>query len=215
MNRIREMMHLDKMAEFAAKQFGVEAQYGCFGAVIKFNYETDVSHFPDLWSGRPPMAHFSSSYVEVVQKLKRVILRRSSETYEFDNLVIHLTRLWKAIMQDFVFSFKNTFEMAAYKNLEVQFSEWSWSCKRDMIDWEISAKNNMLMGSKPDRVEYIYIESIRSLPVVSNDLHRKYASKLELYFRQKANQPTHNRKVKTFSSKFTMSCCRSLQETIS
>ena len=188
MDRFRTKKNLDKMTQAAAKQTGLEARYTHFSDVIKFDYEEDVSLFPGLWTGRPPMAYYSTAYVNEVQNLKEIVISCSSDTYSIDNLQVHLDRLWKAILQeDFVFSFKNTFEMAAYKTLELQFSEWSWCFKKDMMEWENAAQNSLLSCST-QQVEEVQIQLKRSLQNKASEFFLKYAEKIKLFFEQKTNK---------------------------
>ena len=188
MDRFRTKKNLDKMTQVAAKQSGLETQYAHFSDVIKFNYDEDVSLFPGLLTGRPPMAHFSTAYIGEVKNLKQTVLKCSSDSYSIDSLQAHLNGLWKAILQeDFVFSFKNTFEIAAYKNLEVQYGEWSWNFKKDMIECENAAQNS-LMGCTTEQVDEVYCELNHSLPSKTQEFHCKYAAKMKLFFEQKTNK---------------------------
>ena len=188
MDRFRTKRNLDKMTQAAAKQSGLETQYAHFSDVIKFNYDEDVSLFPGLWTGRPPMAHFSTAYIEEVKNLKQTVLKCSSDSYSIDSLKVHLNGLWKAILQeDFVFSFKNTFEIAAYKNLEVQYGEWSWNFKKDMIECENAAQNS-LMGCTTEQVDEVYVELNTFIPSKTQEFHGKYAAKMKTFFEQKTNK---------------------------
>ncbi|CAI8031487.1 Interferon-induced very large GTPase 1 [Geodia barretti] len=57
---------LDAMTRKAAEQAGLVANLFC--DVITFDYEKDVSFFPDLWTGRPPMAHEYSEWSRSFKK---------------------------------------------------------------------------------------------------------------------------------------------------
>ena len=96
---------LDAMTKEAAEQAGL-AHFRYFSEVISFDYENDVSFFPGLWTGSPPMAHVSEFYSIEAQTLKHRIIKcmersRDNSVYQ---LTEHLKALWKAILQEnFVF----------------------------------------------------------------------------------------------------------------
>ena len=120
---------LDLLTKAAAEETGLEGKYSRFTDVIKFDHEKDVSMFSDLWIGKPPMAPLSSSYSADAQKLQLVIIHNCSDTeipkHSLPEIKLHLESLWKAILQeDFVFTFQNTFEINAFKNLQKKILSW-------------------------------------------------------------------------------------------
>ena len=91
--------------------------------------------FPDLWTDSPPMGHVSESYSIEAQTLKHFLIKgiKRSRDNSVDQLKQHLGALWNAILQEnFVFGFRNTFEIAAYTKLEKECGEWSREFKKAM-----------------------------------------------------------------------------------
>ena len=149
---------LDAMTKEAAEQTGFKGSFRYFSDVITFDYENDVSFFPDLWTGSPPMAHVSEFYSVEAQTLKHYLIKgmgqnQWSRNHSVLQLKEHLGELWKAILQEnFVFSFKNTYEITEYTKLEEEYSKWSWSFKKQMDDWEQTAHNE-LMSCDPEELD--------------------------------------------------------------
>ncbi|XP_041863300.1 interferon-induced very large GTPase 1-like isoform X2 [Melanotaenia boesemani] len=124
---------LDKMAQLAAEEEGCDVE--CFIDVIAFDVQKDVKYFAQLWEGSPPMAPPNPGYSESVQELKNIILSKASKSTGI--LLSHFSSkiqdLWKALMNEhFVFSFKSTQEIAAYRKLEFQYGNWTWTLRSEM-----------------------------------------------------------------------------------
>jgi hypothetical protein len=184
---------LDAMTRKAAEQAGLVANLFC--DVITFDYEHDVSFFPDLWIGRPPMAHVSEFYSIEAQTLKYYLIRGVERNQKSRNnsvlqLKTHLEELWKAILQEnFVFSFKNTFEIAAYTKLEQEYSEWSRSFKKQMDVWEQAAQN-ILMSCFMENLPTEYQAKKAELPKCVNDEYKKLNGMMDKYFDESTEQET-------------------------
>ena len=188
MGRYKTKKNLDKMTQIAARETGLERRYAQFSDVIKFNYEEDVTHFPDLWTGKPPMAQVNAAYSEQCQQLKYAILRNCGESNPIPSIQVHLEKLWKAILQeDFIFSFKNTFEIMAYRQLEQKYGEWSWNLKKKMIEWEQKAENK-LKGCIVTQLSECYESFSASLPKFLWNLHAEYADVMVRFFKMKQNK---------------------------
>ena len=188
--RLKTKDNLDKMTKAAAKETGVEMHYTHFSDVIKFDHEHDVSFFPDLWNGKPPMARVSSGYSEEAQNLKLSVITNSTATTKYSVLHInkHLQSLWKAILQeDFVFTFQNTFEIIAFKTLEGKFGDWSWSFKSDMSEWERMAEKK-ICGCSPDILDDVRAQLLQSLQVFANKKYREYERTMLEYFDESNNE---------------------------
>uniref|UniRef100_A0A3B3D4V4 VLIG-type G domain-containing protein n=3 Tax=Oryzias melastigma TaxID=30732 RepID=A0A3B3D4V4_ORYME len=128
---------LDKMAQLAAKEEGCEAQ--CFSDVIAFDVQKDVKYFAQLWEGSPPMAPPNPGYSESVQELKSFILSKASESdgIKLSHFSSKIQDLWNALLnENFVFSFKNTQEISVYRKLEVQYGNWTWTLRSEMLTIE-------------------------------------------------------------------------------
>ena len=122
---------LDEMTVLAAKEERCENKYK--GSKM---HDEDVFHFPSLWKGDPPMAPVNPGYSDKASVLKSHILRTSSH-HSMSSFLIHLSDVWNAILlEDFVFSFKNTLEDAAYSLLEKTLSQWKWKLQNEVLVWE-------------------------------------------------------------------------------
>uniref|UniRef100_A0A147AYL8 Interferon-induced very large GTPase 1 n=1 Tax=Fundulus heteroclitus TaxID=8078 RepID=A0A147AYL8_FUNHE len=128
---------LDKMAQLAAKEEVCECE--CFSDVIAFDVQKDVKYFAQLWEGSPPMAPPNPGYSESVQELKTIILSKASKSkgITLSHFSTKVQDLWNALMnENFVFSFKNTQEIAVYRKLEVQYGDWTWALRSEMLKIE-------------------------------------------------------------------------------
>uniref|UniRef100_A0A8C3AVZ6 Si:dkey-217f16.1 n=1 Tax=Cyclopterus lumpus TaxID=8103 RepID=A0A8C3AVZ6_CYCLU len=124
---------LDKMTKLAAKEEVCVAE--CFSDIIAFDVQKDVKYFAQLWEGSPPMAPPNPGYSESVQELKTIILSKASQSagITLSQFKSKIQDLWNALMnEEFVFSFKNTLEVAAYRKLEVQYGNWTWKLRSNM-----------------------------------------------------------------------------------
>ncbi|KAK9980326.1 hypothetical protein ABG768_013696 [Culter alburnus] len=139
---------LDKMTKLAAKDEVCNAE--CFSDVITFDVQKDVKYFAQLWEGSPPMAPPNPSYCENVQDLKKTILSHVSES---DGMMLtdmknQIKNLWDALLKEhFVFSFKNALEIAAYRKLETEYSKWTWSLRKTMLETENKLQNQIENGA--------------------------------------------------------------------
>ncbi|XP_047213276.1 interferon-induced very large GTPase 1-like [Girardinichthys multiradiatus] len=149
---------LDKMAQLAAKEEVCDVE--CFSDVIAFDVQKDVKYFAQLWEGSPPMAPPNPGYSESVQELKAVILSKASHSTGI--LLSHFNAkiqdLWNALMNEhFVFSFKNTLEIAVYRKLEAQYGNWTWALRSEMLNIENQLYPRIEKGQL-DKVDKVYLE---------------------------------------------------------
>ncbi|XP_042305119.1 interferon-induced very large GTPase 1-like [Sceloporus undulatus] len=133
--------NLDEMAVTAAQQESCEVS--SFSDVIHFDVNSHVHYFSHLWEGEPPMAPPNPSYSQNIQELKCKILTDAKEKsaqeglLKMSELKLHIQSLWEALLNEtFVFSFKNTLEIAAYSRLENKYSKWSWELRSFVLDQE-------------------------------------------------------------------------------
>ncbi|XP_015270603.1 PREDICTED: interferon-induced very large GTPase 1-like [Gekko japonicus] len=130
---------LDEMTVTAAQQESCDVS--CFSEVIQFDVNSHVYYFPHLWEGEPPMAPPNPSYSLKVQELKsRILLDGEKKSQQgllkFSELKTHIQNLWQALLNEtFVFSFRNTLEIAAYSRLENKYSKWTWQLRSFMLDY--------------------------------------------------------------------------------
>ena len=182
---------LDAMTKEAAEQAGL-SHIRYFSQVIKFDYETDVTFFPDLWTGSPSMGHVSEFYSIEAQTLKHSLMKglKRSRDNSVEQLKQHLESLWKAILQEnFVFSFRNTFEIAAYMKLEKVYGEWSWEFKKAMDKWEQTAHNE-LTSCIMDDLDKEYQRKKSQLSDEVKSVSKKLRNKMDTYFEESPDQET-------------------------
>ncbi len=135
---------LDEMTKIAAKEEVCDAEG--FSDVIAFDVQNDVKYFAQLWEGSPPMAPPNPNYCENILELKQTILTHASKS---DGIMLSHLRdrvqdLWEALLNEqFVFSFKNSLEIATYKKLETEYSKWTWSLRSAMLEIENKLHNRI------------------------------------------------------------------------
>ena len=187
--RFKTKDNLDKMTQAAAEETGTKTMYTQFTDVIKFDHTKDVSFFPNLTNGKPPMASVSSEYSEGAQQMKMVIISNCEMMSKYQNstllsIRIHLENLWKAILQeDFIFTFQNTFEIVAFKTLESKYSDWSWKFRSDMAEWEQNAEKR-LCGCSPKDIDDTNAEQLYLLQHFCRERHQHYKSIMDQYFEE-------------------------------
>ncbi|KAK9962787.1 hypothetical protein ABG768_008139 [Culter alburnus] len=142
--RRRLQEKLDEMTKLAAKEEVYAAE--CFSDVIRFDVQKDVKYFAQLWEGSPPMAPPNPNYCDNIQELKESILSHASRSdgMTLTHLKARVKDLWKALLNErFVFSFRNSLEISAYRKLETQYSKWSWSLRSAMMETEKKLHNKI------------------------------------------------------------------------
>ncbi len=142
--RRRLQKTLDEMTKLAAEEEDSDAE--CFSDVISFDVEKDVKYFAQLWEGSPPMAPTNPNYCENIQDLKESTMSHASRSHgmmliDFKD---RIKDLWKALLSEKSFSsFRNSLEISAYRKLETEYSKWSWSLRRAMIETENKLSNQI------------------------------------------------------------------------
>ncbi|XP_072530487.1 uncharacterized protein [Salminus brasiliensis] len=142
--RKRFLDKLDEMTKLAASEEDCNAK--CFSDVIAFDVRSDVAYFSQLWEGSPPMATPNPLYCENIQELRGHIISKISPNcgVTFSQLKERLSSLWNALLdEDFVFSFRNTLEIAVYRRLENEYSKWTWSLRSAMLATENKLHNRV------------------------------------------------------------------------
>ncbi len=135
---------LDKMTKLAAKEEVSNVE--CFSDVIRFDIQNDVKYFSQLWEGSPPMAPPNPNYCENIQDLKKTIMTHAkiSHGIKLKDLKVRINDLWEALLNErFVFSFRNSLEISAYRKLETKYSKWSWSLRSAMRETENKLHNQI------------------------------------------------------------------------
>ncbi len=135
---------LDEMTKLAAKDEVCDEE--CFSDVIRFDIQNDVKYFAQFWESSPPMAPPNPDYCENIHKLKKTIISRASKSKSLKliDLKVRIKDLWEALLNEqFVFSFKNSLEISAYRKLETKYSKWSWSLRSSMMETESKLHNQI------------------------------------------------------------------------
>ncbi|XP_058625203.1 interferon-induced very large GTPase 1-like [Onychostoma macrolepis] len=142
--RRRLQEKLDEMTQLAAEEEDCDAE--CFSDVIRFDIQNDVKYFAHLWEGNPPMAPPNPKYCENIQELKETIMTQASKSHGMVLLDFkdRIKDLWEALLNErFVFSFRNSLEISAYRKLETKYSNWSWSLLSAMLETENTLQNKI------------------------------------------------------------------------
>ncbi|XP_039532715.1 interferon-induced very large GTPase 1-like isoform X2 [Pimephales promelas] len=146
--RRRLQEKLDEMTKLAAKEEDCDTEF--FSDVITFDVQTDVKYFAQLWEGSPPMAPPNPDYSRNIQELKDTILSKASTSggITLSQFKMRISDLWNALLNEsFVFSFKNTLEIAVYRKLETKYSDWTWSLRSAMLSIEDKFYNRIANGN--------------------------------------------------------------------
>ena len=155
---------LNQMTIAAAKAEHCESRYHSFQDVIKFNSATDITYFPGLWKGDPPMAPVNPGYSDKALQLKSTLVAlvenpRSDST--FANFILRVEKLWSAVCREnYIFSFKNTQEVTAYNELDAEFSKWSWELHRKMLSWNYET-GNAISNSPSAQISTVATECLK------------------------------------------------------
>ncbi|XP_073704674.1 interferon-induced very large GTPase 1-like [Garra rufa] len=146
--RRRLQEKLDEMTKLAAKEEDCDTEF--FSDVIAFDIQNDVKYFAQLWEGSPPMAPPNPDYSKNIQELKETILSKASNSsgITMSQFRMRINDLWNALLnENFVFSFKNTLEIATYRRLETKYSDWTWSLRSAMLSVEDKFYNRIDNGN--------------------------------------------------------------------
>ncbi|KAI4895226.1 hypothetical protein NFI96_007318 [Prochilodus magdalenae] len=142
--RKRLLDKLDEMTKLASKE--EECSATCFNDVIKFDVRKDVWYFAQLWEGSPPMTQPNPLYCENIKELKRTVISEISRSRggTLSEFKANFSSLWNALLdENFVFSFRNTLEIAVYRRLEHEYSKWTWSLRSAMLKIENRLHNRV------------------------------------------------------------------------
>ncbi|XP_016147550.1 up-regulator of cell proliferation isoform X2 [Sinocyclocheilus grahami] len=146
--RRRLQEKLDEMTKLAAKEEDCDTEF--FSDVIAFDVQKDVKYFAQLWEGSPPMAPPNPNYSRNIQELKDTIQSKASKSrgITMSQFKMRINDLWNALLnENFVFSFKNTLEIAVYRKLETKYSDWTWSLRSAKNDIEDKFYNRIANGN--------------------------------------------------------------------
>ncbi|KAL0146961.1 hypothetical protein M9458_057900 [Cirrhinus mrigala] len=145
MERRRRLQEkLDETTKLAAEEEDCDAE--CFSDVIRFDVQDDVKYFDQLWEGNPPMAPPNPNYCENIQELKKTIMTHAAKSHgmRLIHLKDRIKDLWEALLNEqFVFSFRNSVEISAYRKLETEYRKWSLRLHTAMMETENKLHNKI------------------------------------------------------------------------
>ncbi|XP_054828747.1 interferon-induced very large GTPase 1-like [Eublepharis macularius] len=160
------LQKLDEMTVTAAQQESCDVS--CFSELIHFDVNSHVYYFPHLWEGEPPMAPPNPIYSQKVQELKSKVLMDGQKKSQrglltFSELKTRIQNLWQALLNEtFVFSFRNSLELAAYSRLENKYGKWTWQLRSFMLYLHHKLNIQIQNGKIHDIDKSTLEESIRS-----------------------------------------------------
>ncbi|XP_074392444.1 interferon-induced very large GTPase 1-like [Zonotrichia albicollis] len=178
---------LDEMTVVAAQQ--ELCDISSFSDVIGFDVNTHIHYFAHLWEGNPPMAPPNPTYSQNVQQLKSKILQTAKKQshhsiLRFSSLKDRIGGLWNALLnENFVFSFKNSLEIAVYRRLESAFSQWTWKLRSHILDVQMRLVNKIRNGD----LQNITREYLEGLVQETSDAIEK---EVETYFGEDKERET-------------------------
>ncbi|KAM4787617.1 LOW QUALITY PROTEIN: interferon-induced very large GTPase 1-like [Cyanocitta cristata] len=178
---------LDKMTVVAAQQEFCDIS--SFSDVIGFDVNTHIHYFAHLWEGNPPMAPPNPTYSQNVQQLKSKILQAAQKQSQrsilrLSSLKVRIGDLWNALLnENFVFSFKNSLEIATYRKLESAFSQWTWRLRSHILDMQMRLDNKIQHGDLRN-VTREYLEG--QVQETSDAIEKE----VEKYFREDKDRET-------------------------
>ena len=109
--------------------------------------------------------------------------------HSLPEIKLHLESLWKAILQeDFVFTFQNTFEINAFKNLQKIYIELAWDFKTEMNEWERSTELQLLHECDKQSLHDTYKRLVNSLTTLADEKYCKYKRLMKAYFLDPKNK---------------------------
>ena len=177
---------LDRMTRTAAENYHLEGKYSSFRDVIYFKNETDVTFFPGLLQGNPPMAPVNLGYSKKACSLKRNLIiplqTRKSSYCTFSDFQQRISKLWEAILRDkYIFSFKNTLTVMAYSELDKHLCHWSWTLRRKML--KLQTENaNMMRNCEVSQVNTVMQHCMAKGFQVLNTTYLELAKELNDFF---------------------------------
>ena len=190
---------LDEFTKEVAKNEQCSSKYHCFNDVIRYNDIHGKHYFPALWKGDPPMAPVNDGYSEKAQSLKLHIINRICQQGNLKNnkdlqpsftgqnlslFVVNFCSLWEALLkEDFIFSFKNTLELNAYKSLLKNYSQWEFDFREKIIFWTQTVENE-IKGCKPADVSSETLEVWRNkLQLYVSNKHDELKEKMDTFLK--------------------------------
>ena len=185
---------LDEMTKYAAIAEHCESKYRKFQDVIKFEGATDITYFPGLWKGDPPMAPVNSGYSDKALQVKSALMKlanfKMKENSSFDNFQLLLDQLWCAVCREnYIFSFKNTKEIVAYNELDKAFSQWSWMLNEKMVEWNNNT-GNAISNCALDRISITVATCLKKADNMLQEFYVKLTKEMKVFFEESEHSDT-------------------------
>ena len=176
---------LNEMTMCAAKAEHCESKYSSFQDIIKFDGKADTTYFPGLWKGDPPMAPVNPGYCEKALNLKislMTLVDKKETDSSITNFKLRVNRLWYAVCsENYIFSFKSTQEVTAYNHLDAEFSQWSWTLHRKMLEWKFET-GNCISSCPTDQVSSVVMECLKKAESMLTETYTKLAEQMTEFF---------------------------------
>ena len=182
MDKTKLKENLDKMTKLAAKEEGLERVYTSFNDVMQFDDEKDVTYFPTLWFGNPPMAPVYPMYSMQAVTLKMSLIKSlsSCRVKKFSKFIGYFETFWDAILQENCF--KNTLEMSVYSTLDSHRSKWFWWFRKEMIICEDNFETKICNFRGADEKLY-QTEKKKVIDTVSQE-YIKILDEVKVFFKE-------------------------------
>ncbi|XP_078736112.1 interferon-induced very large GTPase 1-like [Lampetra fluviatilis] len=212
---------LNAMTVAAARMEHKESTYSKFTDVMEHDVSRDNWYIPGLWHGTPPMAAVSAAYSDQVFQLKQHLMdhfKKRAETQGASTLTefsAWIGSIWEAVTKEhFIFSFRNSLVADAYYKLCVQYTDWEWEYRKEILSWT-QEKENRIMNVKHEKLQ----EILQQLELeLGNEISKgKVAiqNKLKIYFENKSNDVHLVEKYKEdFNISANHLCSKSHDETL-
>lgn len=177
---------LDVMAREAAHSENI-ANIHSFSEIINFDVQKNVWYFSDLWQGNPPMAPANPGYSEKVDAVRLSLLAeitKSQKTFlTTSDFSIRLADLWNGVLvDDFVFSFRNSLEVKAYNNLQSTYYTLEWKLQNELRTWLQKAEIKLKMCETVDDLENCFQLIVINLSDVLASKAEEIKTSLKNYF---------------------------------
>ena len=185
---------LNEMTKYAAIAEHCETKYSSFNDVIKFDELKDITYFPGLWKGDPPMAPVNSGYSHKALQLKSTLMAligaTSKHDSNFSNFHLTVKTLWNAVCREnYIFSFKNTKEVVAYNELDAAFSQWSWILHRKTLEWQHQTRN-VISNCPSSQVSSTVIECQNKADSILQETYPKLVDEMTRFFENSERSDT-------------------------
>ena len=176
--------NLNKLVKYAAKEEQSESKYyTTFDQVVSFDLENDVWYLPSLWKGDPPMAPVNPGYSERAQDLLSAlttVATTAKSKFSVISFQKHIKALWDSVLYESYFSFKNVFEMTAYK---LNFKDGKWSSELQSSIMKLQTElDNEVFSSDVTELEGLERKLISHLEEVVRKLQQNLLKQAEEFF---------------------------------